>query len=259
MSKVIAVANQKGGTSKTTTTMNLGAALAWKGFRVLLIDADPQGDLTKSLDIPDPDRLEITITTLLEKVIRDEKYEPREGILTHDEGMDFIPGDIELAGLEVSLVNVMQREMILKEYLTDIRETYDYILIDCMPSLGMVTLNALTAADSVLIPLQASYLPVKGLEQLIRTITKVRRHLNRGLQIEGILITMADMRTNFSREVVTLVKELYSQNIRVFDTMIPKSIRAEEASAKGVSIFRHDPNGKVAAAYAGLGREVAGR
>ena len=170
MCKIIAIANQKGGVGKTTTTGNLGIGLAKQGKKVLLIDADAQGSLTASLGFQEPDRLEITLATIMANIINDEEREAEYGILRHDEGVDLMPGNIELSGLETSLVNVMSRETVLRTYIEQQKERYDYILIDCMPSLGMITINAFACADSILIPVQAAYLPVKGLEQLIKTV-----------------------------------------------------------------------------------------
>ena len=175
--RVIAVANQKGGVGKTTTAGNLGIGLAKRGKKVLVIDADAQGSLTASLGFTEPDKLEVSLANVLEKVINDEEIEPGCGILKHGEGIDLMPGNIELSGLEVSLVNVMSREGVMRTYVESVRERYDYILIDCMPSLGMITINALACADGILIPVQAAYLPVKGLEQLIKTIGKVKRQI----------------------------------------------------------------------------------
>ena len=273
MCKVIAVSNQKGGVSKTTTCLNLGISLAKEGKKVLLIDSDPQGSLTESLGFHNPDELDNTLATAISELIKaDDKlsrgcrnsddvdictfqnYVPPT--LRHMEGVDLIPGNIELAGLEVSLVHMMSRETILRELLQEIREEYDYVFIDCSPSLGMLTINALVAADSVLIPVQAAYLPAKGLEQLLMTISKVHRQLNRNLRIEGILLSMVDMRTNFSKEIIALIEGAYGTNIRIFRTKIPFSVRAAEASAAGVSIFTHDPKGKVAEAYRNLMKEV---
>lgn len=188
--KAIAIANQKGGVGKTTTTSNLGIGLARQGKRVLLIDADAQGSLTASLGFTQPDKLEITLANVMANIINDEDFAADYGILKHEEGIDLMPGNIELSGLEVSLVNVMMRETILRRYIEMVKENYDYILIDCMPSLGMITINAFACADSILIPVQAAYLPVKGLEQLIKTIGKVRRQINPKLTIEGILRTL---------------------------------------------------------------------
>ena len=196
MCKVIAICNQKGGVSKTTTTVNLGVGMVREGKRVLVIDADPQGNLSQSLGIENPDELEIALPSIMEQIIMDEEFEVSEGIIHHVEGIDLMPCNIDLSGVDVSLVNAMSREFVLKTYVDCMREYYDYILIDCMPSLGMITVNALTASDSVLIPVQAAYLPVKGLEQLITTIFRVRKHLNPRIQFEGILISMLNARTN---------------------------------------------------------------
>ena len=258
MCKIIAIANQKGGVAKTTTTANLGIGLAKYGRRVMLLDADAQGSLTASLGYGEPDAMEYTLATVLGKIINDEEIDSREGILHHAEGIDLMPGNIELSGLEVSLVNVMSRELVLKDYLGRIKDDYDYILIDCAPSLGMVTVNAFAAADSVLIPVQAAYLPAKGLEQLIKTIRKVKRQLNSQLEIEGILMTMVDNRTNYAKEVMQLLEEGYGKQIRFFKNNIPLSVRAAEISAIGVSIYAHDPKGKVAEAYKSLTEEVVG-
>ena len=258
MCKVIAIANQKGGVGKTTTTSNLGIGLAKQGKNVLLLDADAQGSLTASLGIREPDRLEITLATIMASIINDEEIKPEYGILRHEEGVDFMPGNIELSGLETSLVNVMSRETVLRTYIAQQKDRYDYILIDCMPSLGMITINAFTSADSILIPVQAAYLPVKGLEQLIKTIGKVKRQINPKLEIEGILLTMVDNRTNYARDISNLLIENYGSRVRIFENSIPMSVRAAEISAEGVSIYKHDLNGKVASAYQSLTEEVLG-
>ena len=253
---VIAKTKQKGGVGKTTTTGNLGIGLAKAGEKVLLIDADAQGSLTASLGYENPDAMEYTLATALGKIINEEDIDPQEGILHHEEGVDLMPSNIELSGLEVSLVNVMSRELVLKEYLETIKDQYSYVLVDCMPSLGMVTVNAFAAADSVLIPVQAAYLPAKGLEQLIKTIQKVKRQINPGLEIEGILMTMVDGRTNYAKEIMQLLSEGYGDQIRFFKNNIPLSVRAAEISAIGVSIYEHDPKGRVAEAYRSLTKEV---
>lgn len=256
MGKTIAIANQKGGVGKTTTTINLGAALAKQGWRVMLIDADAQANLTMALGYRRPDDIAVNLASLMQRIIDDEPLDPLEGIIHHPEGVDLLPANIELSGLEVRLINAMSRESVLRTYINGVRGEYDYILIDCMPSLGMLTINALAADDSVIIPTQPHYLSAKGLELLLRSISKVKRQINPKLLIDGVLMTMVT-RTNISKEITATVKSAYGQKIRVFDTEIPHSIRAVEASAEGKSIFAYDKNGKVAVAYEQLCREVA--
>ena len=256
--KVLALCSQKGGVGKTTSCVNLAVGLAKAGKKVLVIDNDPQGSMTASLGYHNPDELPITLATILTKIVEDELFENTLGILHHQEGIDLIPANIELSGMEVSLVNIMSRELVLKQYIERMREEYDYILIDCMPSLGLMTINALVAADSVLIPVQAAYLPVKGLQQLIHTIAMVKKRLNRQLVFEGILLTMVDFRTNYAKDVAGKVREAYGEKIEIFDTVIPMSVKAAETSAEGVSIFSHCLNGKVAKAYETIAKEVLG-
>ena len=254
--KITALCNQKGGVGKTVTAVNLGIGLAREGKRVLLADIDPQGSLTASLGYQRPDQMENTMAEILGRVILDEPQAPDEGIIHHAEGVDLLPANIELSGLEVTLVNTMSRETILRDYLNSVRDRYDVILLDCCPSLGMLTINALAAADEVIIPAQAHYLSLRGMEQLIRTISNVKRKINPALEIAGILITMADMRTNYSREIIELLRNTYGSKLRIFDSIIPLSIRAAETSAEGRSIYLHDPAGKVSAAYTALTQEV---
>ena len=256
MCKVITVSNQKGGTAKTTSCVNLGIGLASAGKKVLLIDTDPQGSLSISLGYPEPDEMENTLATLMMNIVNDEEFCLEDVLIHHEEGVDILPSNIELSAIEVSLVNVMSRELILRQLVERVRDAYDFIIIDCMPSLGMMTINALACADAVLIPVQAAYLPVKGLQQLIKTISRVKRQLNPKLKIEGILLTMVDNRTNYAKDICSMVYEAYSSSIKVFKTEIPMSVRAAEISAEGSSIYKYDPNGKAAYAYGELTKEV---
>lgn len=254
--KVIAITNQKGGVGKTTTTVNLGVGLANEGYRVLLINADPQGSLTVSLGVKNPDELPVSLATVLQRVIDNRPIDGGLGIIQHEEGVDLLPSNIELSGLEISLFNVMSREFILKGYVDEIRGNYDYILIDCMPPLGMMTVNSLVAADSVIIPSQPNFLSTKGLNLLMHSISKVKRQINPRLRIDGILLTMVDSRTNNAKDIISSLRSTMGSNIRVFDTEIPHSVRAAECSLVGKSIFAHDKSGKVAAAYENLIKEV---
>ena len=215
-----------------------------------------QGSLTIALGNQMPDEMEPTLADMMERVIQDEPILPCEGVLKHPEGVDLMPGNIALSGLEASLVNVMSRETILKQYLNTLKDRYDYILLDGSPSLGMLTINILAAADSVLVPVQAQYLSAKGLEQLLGTVSKVRRQINPKLRIEGVLLTMVDQRTNYAKEIAELIRETYGKQIKIYKSEIPRSIHAAEISAAGRSIFRHDPKGKVAGAYRNLTKEV---
>ena len=254
--KTIAICNQKGGVGKTTTAVNLGIGLAMQGKKVLLIGADPQSDLTACLGWRDSDSLPQTLTNKLAAVMREESQDPFAGILSHEEKVDLVPSNLELSALEMSLVTAMSRESVMKNYLSQVMDNYDYVLIDCMPSLGMITLNALTAADSVIIPVQAQYLPAKGMTQLLSTIAKVKKHTNPNLAIDGILLTLVDGRTNLAKSTVEALRENFGCRIRIYRTTIPVAVKAAEVSSKGKSIYAYEPNSTVSKAYADFTKEV---
>ena len=259
--KVIAIANQKGGVGKTTTAVNLGVALGHMGKRVLLLDADPQSSCSRSCKITDPDNsLDITLSELMEYEMtgEDKDYILINNAIKQFESIDLIPSNISLSGTETALFNCMSRESVLKRTIEPLRRNYDIILIDCMPSLGMMTINALVAADSVIIPCEPSFLSVKGLDLLLHSIAKVRRQINPDLKIDGILMTMVDSRTINAREITSALRDVLGTNINVFNIEIPRSVRATECPNVGESIFVHDPGGKVATAYEQLAKEVIG-
>ena len=257
MCKVIAVANQKGGVGKTSTVCNLGFGLARAGKKVCIVDVDAQSNLTMSLGYQFPDDLEYTLSDILENVANDEAYDTDVALLHHEEGVDLIPSNINLSSFESVLANMFSRETILKQFTEVLREQYEYILLDCMPSLGLLTVNALAAADSIIIPTQPQFFSAKGMELLFKTFGRIARSkINPCLRIGGILINMMDKRPNFTNDVVKLVRDKYSGNVRVFDTEIPYTIRLTESSAEGKSIYAHDPRGKAAYAYEQFTKEV---
>ena len=254
--KTIAVCNQKGGVGKTTTTVNLGVGLAMQGKKVLLIDADPQGDLTTCLGWRDTDGLRVTLATKLTDIINETPNEPLSGILHHKEGVDLLPANLELSAMEYNLMNALSRETTMRTYLNEIKNKYDYILIDCMPSLGMVSLNALSAADSVVIPVQAQYLPAKGMTQLLQTISRVKKYINPHLTVDGMLLTLVDNRTNLAKSTVEALEKNFGGTIKLYRTFIPIAVKAAEVSSKGISIYAYEPNSTVAKAYAEFTKEV---
>ncbi len=256
MPNVIAIANQKGGVGKTTTAVSLGVGLANAGKRGLPEDCDQSGDLTIALACREPDSLPATLSTALAAVL-DGRRVPLESILRRSpEGLDYLPSNVELAGTELTLIGTAGREKVLREYLETAGRGYDFVLLDCAPSLGMMTVNALAAANGVLIPVQAEYLSAKGLEQLLETVSRVKYQINPKLRVSGILLTMTSGRTNVSREITGLLRETYGGRLKIYDADIPRSVRAAETSAAGRSIYIHDPNGRVAEAYRQLTKEV---
>lgn len=254
--KIIAICNQKGGVGKTTTTVNLGIGLAKEGKRVLVIDADPQGDLTSCLGWKNGDELQTTLADLMNKTLTERPIGKGEGILHHEEGVDLLPSNLELSAMEMNLVNAMSRELTLKNCLKEIKKDYEYILIDCMPSLGMITVNALAAADSVMIPVQAQYLPAKGMTQLVQTIGKVQRTLNPDLRIDGIVLTLVDGRTNLAKQTLHILRNQYGNRMKIYSSQIPVAVKAAETSFQGKSIYAYDKNSSVAKAYENLTKEV---
>ena len=259
MAQIIAVANQKGGTGKTTTTLNLGAALQEMGNSVLLVDMDPQASLTLALGL-NPDDLETTIYTALTRVIETGEMDPAEiDIITTDEGMGLLPTNIELSQADLDLVREPLGVYALRDVLRPTIDTYDYILVDCPPSLGILTTNGLAAAGQVIIPLQADYLALKGVNLLLRTITKIQRRANRRLQIAGVLLTMADLRTLHAREMIATTRQAFNERVFVFETVIRMSVQLKEAPITGRSVLTYASDTGGADAYRELARELVSR
>lgn len=256
MSEVICIANQKGGVAKTTTTANLGIGLVRSGKRVLLVDFDPQADLCDSLGLKHTDDLDYTIANAMEGLISEGTIDYERLIFQHREGVDIIPSNIDLSDLELRLVSVMGREKILNTCLEPLKRKYDYILIDCPPSLGMLTINALSTADKVLIPVQAQYLPAKGMTKLLSTVNKVKRQINPKIQVCGIAITLADMQTNMAKSTIEAIQKNFGKHLNIFHSIIPVCVKAAEAGTEGKSIYQYAGNSTASQAYTSLTKEV---
>ena len=256
MGKVLAISARKGGVGKTTTAVSLGASLARHGKRVLIVDVDSQHSATVSLGVAEPDKLPFTLATVMQNIINEQEIDPFQGIISHSEGISLLPSSNSLAGIEVALAPIIGRETILRQYIDLVRSHYDYVLLDTAPTLDLLAVNALAAADKVLIPVAPKFLDAKGLELLLKSIAQIRRHINPQLAIGGILLTMVDRRANITKDIISMIEQAYGESINIFKDPIPHSVRVVETSTTGKSIFEHEPNGKVAAAYASLAKEV---
>ena len=256
MGKVLAITNRKGGTGKSTTSISLGAGLARLGKKVLIIDADSQHSATVSLGVKEPDKLAVSLATVMQSIIGEQEIDPLDGIISHDEGISLMPSNNGLAGMEIVLAPIIGRETILRQYINMVRNHFDYVLLDTAPTLDLLAINALAAADSVIIPVAPKFLDARGLELLLKSIGQTRQYINPSLEIGGILLTMVDRRANITKNIIAMIKQAYGESIIIYKEPIPQSVRAVETSATGKSIFEHDPKGKVALAYASLAREV---
>lgn len=255
-SKIIAIANQKGGVGKTTTAFSLGVALANSSKKVLVIDADPQANLTTYMGYYDEDNIPVTLSTLIESYINDEEIKVEESILHHKENVDLIPSNISLSMTESDLSNAMSREYAIKNCIYKLKEKYDYIIIDCMPSLSMITTNALATADKVVIPVQSQYLSARGMGNLLKIISRVKRQINPDLQVGGILLTLVDKRTKLPNQIRQELEQSYGNIVKLYETQIPCAIKTAESTSEGKSIFAYDKNSKVAEAYTLFAKEV---
>lgn len=255
MEKIVAIANQKGGTGKTSLTANLGVGLVRAGRKVLVIDNDPQSDLTEMLGW-NPDELPMTLTDVYTKEMTEADYKPSDIILHHHEGIDLLPCDLDLSSQEYTLVSAMNRERLLKNFINRVKKQYDHILIDCPPTLGILTINALTAANSVLIPVMPHKMPARGMVKLLANVSRVQRQLNKSLKVEGIIFTIVDERTNYAKGLMEAIQESYGGDIKIFSAVVPRAITGAEMSGTGKSIFAYDPKGKVAGAYENIVKEI---
>jgi chromosome partitioning protein len=256
MGNTIAVSNLKGGVGKTVTAASLGVGLARQGQKTLLVDCDSQHSLTVSFGVSEPSKLETTVASLMANIIGDIDFSATAGIISHFEGVDLLPANSTLTGIELALVQTIGRETVLRQYLEKVKPQYDFVILDCSPTLGLLTVNALAAADSVIIPVVPKFLDAKGLELLLKSIARIQRQINPALSVAGILLTMVDHRANLTREVIASIEQAYGGSIKIFSEHIPRSVKAAETSSRGVSIFAHDPRGRVAAAYAALAEGV---